>query len=107
MGCAIAIVGAILHETRTPFVLMRVTPRRRALPVSPPSDAEPPRPESTRKSCNVLSSVVWYSVTGATLDARSPEAHGAKDGFASELRTVMREGELSEPTRTTLGEALK
>jgi hypothetical protein len=55
----------------------------------------------------MLSTVVWHSVAGATLDARSPEAHGAKHGLASELRTVMRGGELSEPTWTTLGEALK
>ena len=107
MRCAITIVGAIFHVPRTPFVLMRVTPRGRALSMSPPSDAESPRLESMTKSCDVLSSVMWHSVAGATLDARSPEAHGAKHGLASELRTVTRGDGLSEPTWTTLGEALK
>jgi hypothetical protein len=49
--------GLVWQLTRTPSVLTPAAPRRRGLP-SRPIDSAPPRPESTRKSCNMLSSDV-------------------------------------------------
>ena len=60
------------HVTRIPSVLMLPTPRRRALPLSPPADAASPRPESTRKSCNVLSSVVLTFCRGSHAGCEKP-----------------------------------
>jgi len=66
------------HVTRTPSVLMRPTPRRRTLPLSPPVDAASPRPESTRKSCNVLSSVVLTFCRGSHAGCEKPRGARSK-----------------------------
>ena len=71
-------LGLFWHVTRTPSVLMRATPRHRALPPSPPSTAASPRPESMRKSCNVLSSIVLTFCRGSHTGCEKPQGARSK-----------------------------